>query len=167
MAQRDPLIEYQREGYDMFSRMMEGIKEEAVGYLFNVQVAPVEETTRPGVGIEPSSAAEPASGAEPITEPVATAPADQRARRAGAPTADHNGDTQVPAALRGAGVGRPADTATLSYSGPDEDGSERRSIGRRAPVGNGGPEPARNQPCPCGSGRKYKHCHGARTGARG
>jgi preprotein translocase subunit SecA len=167
MAQRDPLIEYQREGYDMFSRMMEGIKEEAVGYLFNVQVAPVEETTRPGVGIEPGSAAEPASGAEPITEPVATAPADQRARRAGAPTADHNGDTQVPAALRGAGVGRPADTATLSYSGPDEDGSERRSIGRRAPVGNGGPEPARNQPCPCGSGRKYKHCHGARTGARG
>src|ERR1700757_2543905 len=37
-GQRDPLIEYQREGYDMFSAMMEGIKEESVGLLFNAQV---------------------------------------------------------------------------------------------------------------------------------
>ncbi|MDO8732799.1 MAG: preprotein translocase subunit SecA [Actinomycetota bacterium] len=38
MAQRDPLIEYQREGYELFNAMMDGIKEETVGYLFNVQV---------------------------------------------------------------------------------------------------------------------------------
>src|SRR5215467_7301954 len=38
MAQRDPLIEYQREGYDLFNNMMEGIKEESVGNLFNLQV---------------------------------------------------------------------------------------------------------------------------------
>ncbi|MFJ8044961.1 preprotein translocase subunit SecA [Kitasatospora sp. NPDC096147] len=38
MAQRDPLVEYQREGFDMFSAMMEGIKEESVGYLFNLEV---------------------------------------------------------------------------------------------------------------------------------
>lgn len=38
MAQRDPLIEYQREGFDLFNAMMDGIKEETVGYLFNVQV---------------------------------------------------------------------------------------------------------------------------------
>src|SRR5579859_849825 len=38
MAQRDPLIEYQREGYDLFNSMMEGIKEESVGNLFNLQV---------------------------------------------------------------------------------------------------------------------------------
>ncbi|MEV8096798.1 preprotein translocase subunit SecA [Kitasatospora sp. NPDC085879] len=37
-AQRDPLVEYQREGYDMFAAMMEGIKEESVGYLFNLEV---------------------------------------------------------------------------------------------------------------------------------
>ena len=37
-GQRDPLVEYQREGYDMFSAMMEGIKEESVGSLFNLQV---------------------------------------------------------------------------------------------------------------------------------
>jgi len=38
MAQRDPLIEYQREGYDLFNAMMDGIKEETVGYLFNTEV---------------------------------------------------------------------------------------------------------------------------------
>ncbi|MFN8173035.1 MAG: preprotein translocase subunit SecA [Candidatus Nanopelagicales bacterium] len=38
MAQRDPLIEYQREGYDLFTAMMDGIKEESVGYLFHVEV---------------------------------------------------------------------------------------------------------------------------------
>ncbi len=37
-SQRDPLIEYQREGYDLFSAMMDGIAEESVGYLFNVDV---------------------------------------------------------------------------------------------------------------------------------
>ncbi|MGA9357453.1 MAG: preprotein translocase subunit SecA, partial [Mycobacterium sp.] len=50
MAQRDPLVEYQREGYDMFMAMLDGMKEESVGFLFNVsveavpapQVAPVE-----------------------------------------------------------------------------------------------------------------------------
>ncbi|OKH61864.1 preprotein translocase subunit SecA, partial [Mycobacterium sp. SWH-M3] len=38
MAQRDPLVEYQREGYDMFVAMLDGLKEESVGFLFNVQV---------------------------------------------------------------------------------------------------------------------------------
>jgi hypothetical protein len=38
MAQRDPLVEYQREGYDMFNSMMDGIKEESVGNLFNLQI---------------------------------------------------------------------------------------------------------------------------------
>lgn len=40
MAQRDPLVEYQREGYEMFGSMMEGMKEETVGFLFNVAVEP-------------------------------------------------------------------------------------------------------------------------------
>ena len=47
MAQRDPLVEYQREGYNMFSDMMEGIKEESVGYVFNLEVQ-VDETAAGG-----------------------------------------------------------------------------------------------------------------------
>ncbi|HZC72751.1 MAG TPA: preprotein translocase subunit SecA [Jatrophihabitans sp.] len=38
MAQRDPLVEYQREGFDMFAVMMDAIKEESVGFLFNLEV---------------------------------------------------------------------------------------------------------------------------------
>ncbi len=38
MAQRDPLVEYQREGYELFNAMMDAIKEESVGNLFNLEV---------------------------------------------------------------------------------------------------------------------------------
>jgi preprotein translocase subunit SecA len=199
MAQRDPLIEYQREGFDMFAAMMDGIKEEAVGYLFNVQVAPVEATTRPGMALQQSDATEPASGARPVSSDgaegtvravgtvggevtaasagaapadaaPAAAPTGKRGRHA-TPAADPSPPTdpnlRVPSALRG--VGAPTDTGALRYSGPAEDGSaSQQGAGRGAGnAGTGSAEPSRNQPCPCGSGRKYKHCHGARTGARG
>ncbi|OUZ12835.1 preprotein translocase subunit SecA [Aeromicrobium sp. PE09-221] len=48
-SQRDPLIEYQREGFDLFNAMMDGIAEESVGYLFNVDVqvqAPTSDSDR-------------------------------------------------------------------------------------------------------------------------
>src|SRR5205823_3247576 len=46
-GQRDPLVEYQREAFDMFAAMMEGIKEESVGFLFNIEVQATEETAEP------------------------------------------------------------------------------------------------------------------------
>jgi preprotein translocase subunit SecA len=48
MAQRDPLVEYQREGFDMFAAMMDAIKEESVGFLFNLEVQ-IEEVEQPAV----------------------------------------------------------------------------------------------------------------------
>jgi preprotein translocase subunit SecA len=63
MGQRDPLVEYQREGFDMFGAMMEAIKEESVGFLFNVEVQtdevaapvehPAEELVATGPGEQP------------------------------------------------------------------------------------------------------------------
>ena len=53
MAQKDPLVEYQREGYILFNAMMDSIKEESVGYLFNVEVQ-VEET--PSIELTPTAA---------------------------------------------------------------------------------------------------------------
>jgi preprotein translocase subunit SecA len=58
MAQRDPLVEYQREGFELFAAMMEGIKEESVGYVFHLEVN-VEE---PGAPATPA----PALGGEPV-----------------------------------------------------------------------------------------------------
>jgi preprotein translocase subunit SecA len=53
-SQRDPLVEYQREGFDLFTAMMDGIAEESVGFLFNLEVqiegGPAE---GPEVGAEP------------------------------------------------------------------------------------------------------------------
>ena len=56
MAQRDPLVEYQREGFLLFEAMMDGIKEESVGYIFNVEVqveAPADAIA--GQALEPMS----------------------------------------------------------------------------------------------------------------
>ncbi|WP_436786804.1 preprotein translocase subunit SecA [Yinghuangia sp. YIM S10712] len=52
MAQRDPLVEYQREGFDMFNAMMEGIKEESVGYLFNVEVQIEQVPEAPTISVD-------------------------------------------------------------------------------------------------------------------
>ena len=60
-GQRDPLIEYQREGYDMFSAMMDGIKEESVGHLFNLEIQvqenPIVEEGGAAGGVPPGAPA--------------------------------------------------------------------------------------------------------------
>jgi preprotein translocase subunit SecA len=65
MAQRDPLVEYQREGFDMFAAMMDAIKEESVGFLFNLEVQVDEEAAQqppaPAVTLE-QDAGEPTAG---------------------------------------------------------------------------------------------------------
>jgi preprotein translocase subunit SecA len=94
MAQRDPLVEYQREGFDLFTAMMDAIKEELVGYLFNVEV----QVQGDQVG---------AKGLTPAPAPV----------------------------------------AKLQYSAAEIE-----------PSASGGT--SKNAPCPCGSGKKYKRCHG-------
>jgi preprotein translocase subunit SecA len=118
MAQRDPLVEYQREGFDMFAAMLEAIKEESVGYLFNLEVEIAEE--------------EPAAGEEPAEE----------------------GQELVAKGLSES----PRPTA-LSYSAPTVDGEagvETHSEEADDQVA----KVSRNDPCPCGSGKKYKRCHG-------
>ena len=75
MAQKDPLVEYQREGYILFNAMMDSIKEESVGYLFNVEVE-VEQT--PAIELTPTAApafGEAAQGAVEEAVVAAAAPA--------------------------------------------------------------------------------------------
>jgi preprotein translocase subunit SecA len=92
MGQRDPLVEYQREGYDMFSDLVDSVKADTVRYLFHVQIAEPEEQQRPKVTVA-SAAATASQGA-----------------------------------------------------------SKRQAVSTKV---------GRNDPCPCGSGKKYKRCHGA------
>ncbi len=153
-AQRDPLVEYQREGFDMFAAVMDGIKEESVGFLFNLEVELVDEDVE---DVEDDERAE-----EPMARELPSA----------APPGEHDHRPQIQAK----GLERERPPANLSYSAPSEDASV---------FGGGGEEPVaqpgrtvtnaddefagvgRNALCPCGSGKKYKRCHGAPGGPTG
>ncbi|SOD73107.1 protein translocase subunit secA [Jatrophihabitans sp. GAS493] len=65
LAQRDPLVEYKREGFDMFSAMMDGIKEESVGFLFNLEVEVEDPDAAPAAPAAPSQLA---AGADEATD---------------------------------------------------------------------------------------------------
>ena len=101
MAQRDPLVEYQKEGFELFSAMMDSIAEEMVGYLFNVEVSIEDEN------------------------------------------------------VQAKGLQQPEAPQQLRYTAPSESGSAAAV----APSQSG--DVSRNAPCPCGSGKKYKRCHGS------
>ncbi len=108
MAQRDPLVEYQREGYDMFMAMLDGVKEESVGFLFNVSVEAV-----PAPQVEVAPVAEPEDLAE-----FATAAA---AQEGGAGRKNAAAREEAPSRLRAKGI--EDESPALTYSGPSEDGS--------------------------------------------
>ena len=166
MGQKDPLTEWQREGYSMFEAMMGGVAQDFVRYAMQVQVNVVQ-PDQPQVAVAP--AVEPA--ATP-TEPAApeTAPAVQPT--AGSVVPDVLKDEPEPV------------VQNLSYSAPDEAaaGGGMSAAVRASAVAEGGgtaqptkaEEPVvntpvvksdwdktpRNAPCPCGSGKKFKMCHG-------
>ncbi len=160
MAQRDPLVEYKREGFVMFSALLEALKEESVGFLFNVavQVAEPEEIEAPSqVPLAPAPAPLTPAPLTPTPAGSALSQLDGQATDGGLPPAVGS------PALSNGGLAQP-ESRPLTYTGPAEDGgTEVRGRGRHAGNDTGGP--SRNAPCPCGSGKKYKRCHGAPTTA--
>jgi len=160
-SQRDPLVEYQREGFDMFTAMMDGIKEESVGYLFNLEVQVqdadgADDTAEAGDGAEAGQAAGDGVGSRQFGSAVA-----QAAAASGSARADHPH-------IVAKGLDQPKAPKRLTYSAPDEGGDAEVS-GAAAPQGEDDPfeGAARNAACPCGSGKKYKKCHGAPGGPTG
>jgi len=149
-SQRDPLVEYQREGFDMFAAMMDGIKEESVGFLFNLDVEVDDEDDEDDASPEGEEEVD----LEPMRQEVPPPSAFEKPREA-APQ------------IRAKGLDRPKQPQNLSYSAPSEDGEVEV---KAASASNDGDEFAnigRNALCPCGSGKKYKRCHGAPGGPTG
>ncbi len=131
MAQRDPVIEYQREGYDMFSAMLEGIKEETIGHLFNVTVQVAEQPPVDADGTPVAEEAPEPPREDDTTElPVVPARPAMGGRRRVADE-DPNEQTAVLPNLFRSGAPQ-----NLQYSGPTEDGEVARR-GDGAPNGNG------------------------------
>jgi preprotein translocase SecA subunit len=119
MAQRDPLIEYQREGYEMFSAMLDALKEETVGFLFNLQVETAQpQPAAPTPAEVPAAFARAAEAAQTRTN--GNGNGNGRGRHA-APEPEPEPESNVPPALRGKGLAGPGEQR-LSYSGPTEDG---------------------------------------------
>ncbi|MBA9007878.1 preprotein translocase subunit SecA [Thermomonospora cellulosilytica] len=143
MAQRDPLVEYQREGFDMFNAMLDGIKEESVGYLFNLEVEVEEQPPAPTVGAKPVA----------VADTVATEEADTESAGAEEEKAE-----EAPT-IRAKGLEEKKRPRKLEYTAPTVDGEggvETHSEETKDEYAGVG----RNEPCPCGSGKKFKRCHG-------
>jgi preprotein translocase subunit SecA len=152
-AQRDPVVEYQREGFEMFSQMMEGIKEEAVGFLFNLEVQ-VEE--QPQITIDPSKAVPLPTGDSHVEIHAKGLGSRQpQALQYSAPAIDGEAGTGgvMVESAPALGIGNGSGAAP-----PGSRTGGRRQAAAGQSVGSG---PSRNAPCYCGSGKKYKRCHGA------
>ncbi len=137
-AQHDPLVEYKRESFEMFEQMMERFEEEAVRYLYLMQVIDADEAERLRQQEEAAAGQGQATG------------------------------------TRGNGDGRRPRRAQTSIDDMEEafQRKKKRELQEARMAGGGGAQQVqqvvrsgakvgRNDPCPCGSGKKYKKCHGA------
>ena len=169
MAQRDPLVEYQREGFNMWQTMLESVKEEAVRLVYNAEVA-VPQQPAEQVAAAPQTA-------ESLLANLPKAAADSGdAGDAGveAASAQKPAEAAVPAVapvepeveISAPGIRTAPRQENLHYSAPDETGgvTERDVTALHGGTAELSDEQmagvGRNQPCPCGSGKKFKMCHG-------
>jgi preprotein translocase subunit SecA len=179
-------VEYQREGGDMFNAMMEAFMEEVVGYVFHLEV---EVQQAPQVGVVTGSDGQVVQIGD---GQIGTDRADtgsqnghDRARHLVESGPDPDGpgvavhavdDEPEPATLleepaatrpqvKAKGLaGQTRSGAPLSYSAPAEDGSVTTAAKAASKADDPYANVGRNAPCPCGSGKKFKMCHG-RPGA--
>ena len=161
MGQRDPLVEYQREGYQMYNSMIEAIKEETIQLLFHVdieRVAMTEDEETESDEDEAVNAAEAVMGLD--GEAAATgesAPAEPETDdEAEKTTIDELADEQK----NEKGI---VGMQPISHAEGKVPANKRpKSEELHSPWADGRtfPGTGKNAQCPCGSGRKYKMCHG-------
>ncbi|MEK7477109.1 MAG: preprotein translocase subunit SecA, partial [Candidatus Coatesbacteria bacterium] len=142
-GQKDPLVEYKREGFQMFAAMDLAIKQKVLEVLFHIRsIHAPEEVRRPfayeGREERPALAAPPPP---PMHESHAPA---------GGPPPGMMGN--LPPGI-GPGMGMGMSMDQLQAMGGDDT--------PKTPIRREAPKVGRNDPCPCGSGKKYKKCHGA------
>jgi preprotein translocase subunit SecA len=128
MGQKDPLVEWQREGYEMFGQMMKGIAQDLVRYVMHVQVQ--------------------------VQEPAAVAAEEPKVQNVQYSQPDDSGSGGgMAAAARSVAAegGGAAPAGAVATAEPTTMTPTVKSDWDKTP---------RNAPCPCGSGKKFKLCHG-------
>ncbi len=159
-AQQDPLVAYKRESFDMFEAMMLRFQEDTVRFLFRMQII--------GEDGQPVQAAPRPSGVVPPAPPVASAaqPPIIEGEPAFAPLHAPPPPVQIPT--------RAASTTIDALEKEFARKKEREIKAAQMAGGSAASQPnqrrtgekvGRNDPCPCGSGKKYKKCHGANEAA--
>jgi preprotein translocase subunit SecA len=153
-GQKDPLVEYKQAAFESFQDLTGDIQRDIVRMLLNVQVHRTEPAAEPpadaaAAASAPASSrgtAAPGNGAEPpAARPAAAAASGALARATGERAA------AVPAPVR-PGVRNVVESSAA--------GTRRADVPGGAGLPGNGRKVGRNQPCPCGSGKKYKFCHG-------
>ncbi len=142
-GQKDPLIEYKREGFQMFQEMVGQIKEDSLKLLFLVQTVNSKEELFPQGELKNIKEEHP--DFDPRTQ-TATAPPAIASQPMGM-----LGGNMPP------GMAAPPGMDTWQQA----QGSQPQERGKVATIRRDEPKVGRNDPCPCGSGKKYKKCHGA------
>jgi preprotein translocase subunit SecA len=142
-GQRDPLVEYKKESYNMFQALMDRIDEEILRWVFLAQPVP----------------AAPPAEREPI--PAEAAPVPPPRPKAREPELALAGSRPMPRNLT---FNDPGELLQGSRSALGAAAAPKESQGGTdevTTVRRDAPKVGRNDPCPCGSGKKYKKCHGA------
>jgi preprotein translocase subunit SecA len=133
-GQRDPLVEYKKESFALFQQMRDRVEEEMVRYLWRLM---------PMIGDDAATVSVPAAPKKPRTPPPITLNVPSAA--ASSPFGASRGSS-------GGGATAVAEPPRPARAGGDD---VIRQVKREEP------KVGRNDPCPCGSGKKYKKCHGA------
>ncbi len=149
-GQKDPLIEYKKQGYKYFEMMMNQITGDVARKLFAVQLAPAD------VYDEEAYEGLPSNIQYNVSEDGSLLPQKEPKREAPAPAFDMNKIVRRPQQMS-MGRGPMGSPLTATPGGP---AGGPLSMGSMSPSNPAGPKVGRNDPCPCGSGKKYKKCHG-------
>ncbi len=147
-GQKDPLVEYKKESYELFTAMMDRVEDESVRFLYFLQVhsgsGPVMPYPEDGDGEPGTNGSGRSAEAEAEAAAAAARAAEEEKKRAAR--------RQMEDFTRNIERKKDKELAGLQFGGDDSGGTKTVAAG--AKVG-------RNDPCPCGSGKKYKKCHGA------
>jgi preprotein translocase subunit SecA len=138
-GQKDPLVEYKKESYELFTAMMDRIEDETIRYLFFLQVNTGTGPVLPfPTDEEEEEESVEGNGAAPQPDP------NEEARRAA--------QSSMVDFTRNIQRKKEKELEQLTFGGDDSTGPKQVVSGQKV---------GRNDPCPCGSGKKYKKCHGA------
>jgi preprotein translocase subunit SecA len=145
-GQKDPLVEYKKESFILFQDMMDRVEDETLRYLFFLQVSRGDDAGLSGrpAPVLPFDMDEDGDEEEDDEEAQHAAVAEQQKRAAQSAVEDMTKKMQRD---------KEKELAGLQFVGGDGSAAVKKQVINNDKVG-------RNDPCPCGSGKKYKKCHG-------